>query len=37
MTLGVWVLIIPSGPRCSGYLLLIEMYTFTELILVTDI
>ena len=30
------MLIVPSGPRCSGCILLIEMYTFTGLILVIN-
>ena len=29
ITPGAWVLIVPSGPRCSGCLLLIDMYMFT--------
>ena len=37
MTPGAWMLIVPSGPRCSGCILLIEMYTFTGLIIVHNV
>ena len=37
MTPGACVLIVPSGPRCSGCLLLIEMHTLTGCILITNV